>query len=217
MNKFVFNQAEEPDKLEINKKVQKKFIRGRNIERYFINYSGDVIYYLPDELHRPAFPELFENEKIVVSEISKDIKAAYDTSGYYSNEKTVVLVKWGIFSNVSDKVMRGRGIKVNNELFLKTNTLSTKYIISFINSSLLNYYFKKMLSDGLNVYPDNLREMPIIIIKNQKPFIKLVDQILDAKKKNPGADTRFFEDKIDDLVFDLYNLSREEREIVRAA
>ena len=216
LNKFVFNQTEEPDKLNINKKVQKKFIRGRNIERYFVNYSGDVIYYLPDELHRPAFPELFENEKIVVSEISKDIKAAYDTSGYYSNEKTVVLVKWGIFSNVSDKVMRGRGIKVNNELFLKTNTLSTKYIISFINSSLLNYYFKKMLSDGLNVYPDNLREMPIIIIKNQKPFIKLVDQILDAKK-HPNADTRIFEDKIDDLVFDLYNLSREEREIVRAA
>jgi len=39
--------------------------------------------YLPEELHRPAFPELFENEKIVISEISKTIESTIDNEAYY--------------------------------------------------------------------------------------------------------------------------------------
>lgn len=43
----------------------------------------------------------------------------------------------------------------------------------------------------------------------------LVDQILTAKKENPKADTSALEKEIDDLVFELYGLEGEEKEIVR--
>jgi len=38
----------------------------------------------------------------------------------------------------------------------------------------------------------------------QQPFINLVNQILSAKKKNPGADTAELEREIDKLVYGLY-------------
>jgi hypothetical protein len=43
----------------------------------------------------------------------------------------------------------------------------------------------------------------------------LVDEILAAKKEDPAADTSVLEEKIDELVFDLYGLTPEEREIVK--
>lgn len=39
--------------------------------------------------------------------------------------------------------------------------------------------------------------------------------ILAAKKADPNADTAALEAEIDDLVFDLYGLTAEEREIVK--
>ena len=41
------------------------------------------------------------------------------------------------------------------------------------------------------------------------------DVILAAKKADPNADTSALEAEIDDLVFDLYGLTAEEREIVK--
>ena len=51
-------------------------------------------------------------------------------------------------------------------------------------------------------------------IKEQKPFIELVDQILSAKGSDPGADTRELEREIDQLVYALYGLTEAEIAIV---
>lgn len=48
----------------------------------------------------------------------------------------------------------------------------------------------------------------------QLPFIHLVTQILAAKKQDPNADTSELEKEIDKLVYQLYGLTEEEREIV---
>ena len=42
----------------------------------------------------------------------------------------------------------------------------------------------------------------------------LVEEILAAKKENPSADISALEERIDNLVFDLYDLTPDEREIV---
>jgi len=48
--------------------------------------------------------------------------------------------------------------------------------------------------------------------ENQQPFIKLVDQILSLKKA--GKDTQKLEDKIDLMVYKLYELTYEEAKVV---
>ena len=45
----------------------------------------------------------------------------------------------------------------------------------------------------------------------------LVSRILTLKKSNPSADTSALEAEIDELVYDLYGLTEEEKAIVRAS
>lgn len=51
----------------------------------------------------------------------------------------------------------------------------------------------------------------------QEPFISTVDNILAAKKENPEADTRCWEEEIDNLVYSLYGLSPEEMNIIKGS
>lgn len=43
----------------------------------------------------------------------------------------------------------------------------------------------------------------------------IVGRILAAKQSNPSADTTALESQIDELVYDLYGLTEEEKEIIR--
>ncbi|TAG58593.1 MAG: class I SAM-dependent DNA methyltransferase [Cytophagales bacterium] len=58
----------------------------------------------------------------------------------------------------------------------------------------------------------NLEKLPIpnIPLKAQKPFVKLVDKILLAKETDPKADTQIWENEIDTMVYELYQLTTEE-------
>ena len=57
-----------------------------------------------------------------------------------------------------------------------------------------------------------LAPIPKITPTQQRPFIKLVDRILEAKSAD--ADTSELEESIDWLVYDLYDLTDEETAIV---
>ena len=50
--------------------------------------------------------------------------------------------------------------------------------------------------------------------KDQVPFIHIVDKILTAKKSDPKADTTALETEIDQLVYQLYELTAEEIKII---
>ena len=47
--------------------------------------------------------------------------------------------------------------------------------------------------------------------------VKLVDRILVARRANPAADTSAWEREIDDRVYRLYGLTKEEIKIVKGA
>jgi hypothetical protein len=49
----------------------------------------------------------------------------------------------------------------------------------------------------------------------QAPFIKLVDEILRLKKQGEGTTEQ--ENKIDEMVYDLYELTDAEKDIVKGA
>ena len=61
--------------------------------------------------------------------------------------------------------------------------------------------------------PSTVERIPIpkINADERRPFVRLVDEILDAKSANPDADTWRIETELDDLVYDLYGLAEDER------
>jgi hypothetical protein len=60
----------------------------------------------------------------------------------------------------------------------------------------------------------DIRQLPIpkIETSKQQKFIKLVDETLTAKEKN--KDTTIAENELDQLVYQLYELSEEEIKII---
>ena len=71
-------------------------------------------------------------------------------------------------------------------------------------------------SEGLHCYPDDAKQFPIIKAspEQQQPIIDLVNQILEKKSVNPNTNTSALEQKIDELVYQLYNLTPEEIAII---
>jgi adenine-specific DNA-methyltransferase len=104
----------------------------------------------------------------------------------------------------------------------KSEDVSLKYILALLNSKLylLWFYFRgKRKGESLELYGTPLSEVPINIIPEiqQKPFIDLVDDILrltysEEYSQDIGKQeqVRKLELEIDQMVYELYELSDEE-------
>jgi hypothetical protein len=143
------------------------------------------------ELRPCVYYEEFEKEKIVWGELSDQQKFAYDSEGLYAN----------------------------NTIFFITGK-NLKYLLSILNSKVAKWYFNEIsTSSGMGTnrwLKYKIEQLPIkdITEKQQTSFVNLVDQILAAKKQDPNTDTGALENKIDKLVYQLYGLTEEEKQIV---
>ena len=228
LSKFTFNLNENPErKNEHPDEVIKKFIKGRNIKPYYIDFTDDYVFYLPEKLHRPAFKELFEYPKIVISEISKNIEATFDENKFYGNEKVVHVLPWKYMMLVDEKIINRRGIQFDEKNITNSEEYCLKYILPLLNSKIMQFYFKITLSDDINVYPDNVKELPILIADNvnKKTFRDYCNKMLELTEilvscKTPNQKNIFrmqinkINDEINQLIYELYNLTDEEIAVV---
>jgi len=97
-----------------------------------------------------------------------------------------------------------------------------KYLIGLLNSKIIAWWIKLSAatmgegSYGAKIYIEKSPISPITP-KNQSiadQIIAFVDQILAVKKEDPNADTSALEQKIDEMVYELYGLTPEEIAIV---
>jgi type I restriction-modification system DNA methylase subunit len=145
----------------LNPAELKRFVRGRNVKRYVIDYGGHLLAYDRERLHRPAFPELFDTPKIMLSEICPNLRAVVDSDRYYGNEKVVFCVRLADLDGLDPDIRRNRGIPQEEKLGAEVRSYSLQYLCALANSSLIRFYFAKVIGDGLNVYPDDVREVPL--------------------------------------------------------
>lgn len=187
LSKFVFNNKEDAkvgaEGLNSTPSIE-PFIRGRNIDRFSVDYDGEYLLYAPDELHRPAFRELFENKKIVISEISSTLKAAFNGDHLFGNEKVVFLVRGTDLKEVSEDIRSQRPIPEPESISEFGATVNLKFLTTLLNSTLMEFYFENAVSDGLNVYPDDIRYLPIVKTTDaQEALATKCDEITELKIK----------------------------------
>lgn len=98
-----------------------------------------------------------------------------------------------------------------NIIFSKNNRMGNKAILSVLNSKAVNYYFK-YFNQTNHVPIGEIKKIPFPSIsdKEQRKLIEMVDKILNIKNENPNTDTSFLEQKIDLLVYRLYDLTYNE-------
>ena len=140
-----------------------------------------------------SYYELFEEPKIIWSLTSDKWGFAYDTKGHFLS---------------------------SSGFFLVSEDLSLKYLLAVLNSNLMEVIFKEvgvMTAGGaFTLKKSTIDRFPIKEVNEtaQQPFIEKVDKILTLKEENPKADTSILEKEIDQMVYELYDLTEDEIAIV---
>lgn len=107
----------------------------------------------------------------------------------------------------------------NNKGYIMTGK-SLKYLCAILNSSLVTWWVRSIAATtgmGLTEWTIVTVEripVPEISAAKQRPFMRLIEQILAAKDTNPAADTAAWETEIDSLVHELYGLTTEETQAI---
>lgn len=238
-NEILANCKDEAEK-ERTAKLIRKMLRGRDIKRYSYEWAGlwvinahngyknqngekveainienypslkkhfDEFYpqlekrtdkgLTPYNLRNCAYIEEFEREKIVYSEIVRKPQFYLDT-------------KLNFYAEATSFILTGENLK---------------YLIAFLNNDFVAFIFKTFYAggnlgeNGFRYKKAFLEKLPIpkINSKNQKladELINLVDEILKAKEQDKNANTQELENKINSLVYKLYNLTEEEIKII---
>ena len=101
---------------------------------------------------------------------------------------------------------------------LKTDRINMKYLTGLLNSKLVAFwlrYMGKMQGSNYQIDKEPLMNIPLKIADEniENKIIDLVDEIMELKKLN--KDTQHLEKKIDEMVYDLYGLTKDEKELIR--
>ena len=125
-----------------------------------------------------------------------------------------------------DLVDQGRFAYVKDEMFCADTAFmmsgeSMRYLCAMLNSRLITWFIRNTaLTSGMGVprwkkFAVERLPIPQISAAKQRPFIRLVDRILEAKDADPKADTDEMEAEIDRLVYGLYGLTEGEINAVK--
>lgn len=177
-------------------------LEGKDVGRYEVKWNGKKwLSYGPWlAFQRPI--EFFNGPRILVREITTGGKykvfCTYVEERYYNNQS--------MFNGI---------LKPNSEFDLK-------YLLALLNSTLFSYWqVETSPKANRKLFPTLLMEtvenFPIKKINKieQQQFVDLVNQIIIAKKN--GEKSEQFENKIDQLVYQLYDLTEEEIKIIENA
>lgn len=189
------------------------FLKGRDVHKYHKkapqNYlRHDYQKYLDKDIdvfrYSSDFLEL--KPKIIYRQTSSKIVATIDYE-----------------SNYLDKTLHLIVTKANN------SKSDIRFILALLNSSLFNYLYRHISQEEegrafSQVKTTYIKQLPIKLISicAQKPFIEMIDNIFiitknEAYLENIEAQLQVkeYEQKIDEMIFKLYELTEEEIEIVR--
>ncbi|EAH5455236.1 class I SAM-dependent DNA methyltransferase [Campylobacter jejuni] len=187
------------------------------------NYSGNL-----DDL--PNLKQHFQKYK----EILKESKIKYKTPNkpyfYLHREREEKFFKKGEEKIISQVRCIEPIFVYSNEnfygsralFFIQTCRINLKYLTGVLNSKLIAFWLKhkgKIQGNLFKIDKEPLLNIPIVNInsKNEKlanKLISLVDEILKAKEQDKNANTQELENKINSLVYKLYNLTEEEIKII---
>jgi hypothetical protein len=192
-------------------------VRGRDVERYrcepalYVNYD-------PERLSRPQKPEHFlADEKLFVRRVGDSLIAAYDDRR--------------LFCVHTLYTARRREA---------APPYSLKFLLGLLNSKLFDFYYRSAFFQKGNVFPEvriySLNRLPVRALDFSgdadralhEEVTQLVEQMLLARPRAAAARSVREQDiqqnkcltldrQIDRLVYELYDLTDEEKEVIDAA
>jgi type II restriction/modification system DNA methylase subunit YeeA len=225
-----------------NKNLIKPFLAGKDIKRYKRPNNDKFLIFFPKGWTKANYGNLTEEEAF--HQLKKDypgiaeylkqfnIKARnrYDKGEYWWELRACDYYKEFEKPKIilPDISLRGNFTLDEEGKYYIVNTAymigsSEKFLLGILASKLIDFYYRNISSSYRGGYLrfiyQYLAQIPIVqASNNQKNKIEnKVDQILQQKQHSPSVATSTLEAEIDEMVYDLYGLTEEEREIVEEA
>ncbi len=140
------------------------------------------------ELRSCAYWALLEQPKIIYPDIYEHQSFAVDSAGFHC---------------------------ANTCYFLPTNKM---WLCGLLNSRLIEWFYShissKVRGGYLRAFTDYVKQIPIPAVAGVEAVGVVVDEILEMKSVDPSADVSSLEGEIDELVYRLYGLTKDEVAIV---
>ena len=186
----------------------------------------------PALFSRPTFSELHvAAEKILVQRSpGPDPKCCYDDKQIHFTESSVGFVPWHMLAGVRNKSLKKAAryrddkpprpdLPQREELEAISRRFAVKYLLAVMNSTVARDFLRANRRSNIHLYPDDWKKLPIPDVppEQQTPIVKLVDKILTAKRADPQADVSAWEREIDQHVYRLYGLTKEEIAVVEGS
>ena len=182
---------------------------GGEVKKYSFDFNDTYLNSKNSEAKR--LKEFSEQDKLLIRRVSNCLIATFDNDKYYF---------------------------IKNLYSLISKQSNIKFLLGLINSTLLNFYFKKYFTTKKeDIFPEiqsyHINALPICKVnlennsekQSHDKIVQLVDQILEAKKQlqkvTTDKDKTYYKRRcetldrqIDQLVYELYGLTEEEIRIV---
>jgi len=171
-------------------------IDGGNVKRYRYEPNTEFVSFKKESIKSGGDPSVYKKQRIVVRQI-------------------------GVFPEgtiVEPNIMTLNTIY--NIYLHKEDIHSLRFLLSLINSKLFQFYWLKKHYDNKATFPkikkEPIESFPIKDADSEtiKKHSELVLEILTKKSQDNSADTTDLENKIDQLVYQLYGLTEEEIKII---
>ena len=177
----------------------KKWLWGEDVKRYLTIWNGKEYIDYCSGIANPRQPKYFMGKRLLVREITNP----------------------SIYANIVDEELYNDPAVL---IVLDSKSYSLEVALAIFNSKLATFYhfnhspkatkgdFPKIIIEDLKTFP-----LPPINADQRQPIIDLVNQILEAKKQDPQANTESLEREIDIRVYKLYGLTLDEAQVIDAS
>ena len=189
---------------------------GKDFGRYVTNYAGRLAYYNREAQRGGCWDETIHaaQPKVLIRQIGKIPVCSLDKQGFYClNTLFMVVPK-------------------------KDTLLSAHFLLGILNSQLMGNYWTNTFYDMRTTFPkikgsyleqlplpqldlkngiDRKRHDTIAVVVDQllKGYAELAQLKLSSSRERAQAKLQHLDRRLDELVFDLYGLSKEDRKFVK--
>lgn len=211
-----------------SKEILKPILRGRDIKRYTYNWAGLWLIHTGYDIDvQKKYPAVykhlmqFKNKAVIRYDQGKNwwnLRAC----SYYDQFEKEKIVWAGVGGERFEMALAPKGVFLREPANLMTGNLLT-FFIGIIQSNLIGFHYNKIkteVGNGSRFYVRDFIEIPIPPITPQNIHItKKIENYVDEviKKKQQGKETCDTEKAIDLLVYELYDLTPDEIEIIESS
>ncbi len=200
------------------KKLNKKYepiIDGGNIEPYYLKPSTEFVNFIPSSIKSGGNETIYRQNRICIRQIGATPVATFVPADIFTLNT------------------------IYNVYLREENSINIKFVLGIINSYVTKYLWKKNNSDEKKTFPKIKKEailsIPVPLIKNHSDrkqihddIVKHVDLLLKLNEELRGTKLQtkieqlkqriqHSEEKINQLVYELYELTPEEIKVIEEA